>query len=326
MHIPITSEQAALYQEQGFLVIEDLLSPAQLHRWRSLFDEAVEQRLRALADGLASGRIQVKKLDRYKSRLRQVIGKQQVDRLRRLLVRTTGRDISSGAFNDFLLTNQGDPDSYYAQVLVVCQRLADTHEGICKIARDGELGAMAARLGGVDAVRYYHDQALIKPPFGNPTAWHIDNTSWSFHGRDAMTLWIALDDATPSNGCVWYLPGTHKTATTKNVNVAASQGDLFNLYPEWRKITPVPCVLPAGSAVLHNGYIAHGAGANMTNQPRRAFTISYMPDGAVFNGNKDVLPPGYFRALKHGDRLDDDMVFPLIRRADKPVPETDSPR
>ena len=52
--------------------------------------------------------------------------------------------------------------------------------------------------------------------------------------------------------------------------------------------------------VLHNGLTFHGAGANMTPGRRRAITCAYMPDGATFNGQRNVLPDEYLATLKRG--------------------------
>lgn len=51
------------------------------------------------------------------------------------------------------LTNQGDPDSYYAQVFTQCLKLADTHAGMRKLMLDPRLGETAATLAGVDGIR-----------------------------------------------------------------------------------------------------------------------------------------------------------------------------
>lgn len=210
------------------------------------------------------------------------------------------------------LTNQGNPDSYYAQVFTQCLKLAETHEGMHTLMYDPRLGEMAATLAGVDGIRIWHDQALYKPPFGNPTAWHLDNPYWSFTSRESLSIWVALDDATLGNGCMWYLPGTHQTARHENAGIGQNQTDLFKLYPEWRRIESVACPCPAGSAVFHSGLTAHGAGANMTNRPRRAMTCAYMPDGATFNGQKNILPDTYLATLAVGDPLNDDTINPLI--------------
>ncbi len=210
------------------------------------------------------------------------------------------------------LTNQGDPDTYYAQVFTQCLKLAETHDGMHALMHDPLLGQAAASLSGVEGIRIWHDQALIKPPFGNPTAWHLDNPYWSFYSRQSLSIWVALDDATLGNGCMWYIPGSHKTATFDNVGIGDRIADLFKKYPAWRDVTPVACPCPAGSAVFHSGLTAHGAGANMTNKPRRAMTCAYMPDGATFNGQQNILPDAYFASLKVGDLLNNDTVNPLI--------------
>ncbi len=210
------------------------------------------------------------------------------------------------------LNNQGDPDAYYAQVFTQCLKLAETHPGMRELMLDPRLGKLAATLAGVDGIRIWHDQALYKPPFGNPTGWHLDNPYWSFSSRDSLSLWVALDDATLSNGCLYYVPGSQKTATRQNTGIGKNIGDLFKAYPQWREIETVACPCPAGSAVFHNGLCAHGAGANMTNKPRRAMTCAYMPDGEVFNGTTNILPAEYLQNLKVGDVLNDDAINPLV--------------
>jgi ectoine hydroxylase-related dioxygenase (phytanoyl-CoA dioxygenase family) len=210
------------------------------------------------------------------------------------------------------LTNQNDPDSYYAQVFTQCVRLADTHTGMAELMLDERLGEAAATLAGIDGIRIWHDQALFKPPYGNPTAWHLDNPYWSFYSPNAISIWVALDDATLANGCLWYLPGTHKTARYDNAGIGENLRDLFKVYPEWMSLEACAAPAKAGSVVFHNGLVAHGAGANMTPRPRRAMTCAYMPDGSTFNGQQNVLPDGYFKSLKLGDVIDDPKQVPLI--------------
>src|SRR5437868_2326657 len=64
-------------------------------------------------------------------------------------------------------TNQSNPDDYYAQVFTQCVQLADTHDSMAQIIMSAELARLAATLAGIDGIRIWHDQALIKPPFGN---------------------------------------------------------------------------------------------------------------------------------------------------------------
>src|SRR6266496_1210832 len=105
-----------------------------------------------------------------------------------------------------------EQNTYYARVFTQCQRLADTHVEMASLILDPRLGGAAAALAGLAGIRVWHDQALIKPPYGNPTAWHLDDPFWSFDSADAISIWVALDDATIENGCLWYLPGSNRSA------------------------------------------------------------------------------------------------------------------
>ncbi len=262
----ITDQQIESYRQQGFIIINEFLSPGELEHWREVTQDAVDIRLA----------------------------------------------MNSQANNQAILNNQGDPDAFYAQVFTQCLRLADIHDGMKELMFDERLGRLASTLAQVDGIRIWHDQALFKPAYGNHTAFHFDNPFWSFYHKDAISLWVALDDATLANGCLWYLPGTHLEATFTAVGIGENLGDIFKAYPQWKKVEALPAACKAGSAVLHNGLIAHGAGANMTAYPRRAMTCAYMPDGSTFNGQQNVLPDDYFQTLKVGDLLNDDRINRLI--------------
>lgn len=280
MNDTLTQHQVDFYRENGFLVIENFLTPEETEHWRTMTEEAVNERLYGVA-------------------------------------KIEGAPIEGVVTKT--LTNQHDPDSYYARVFTQCLKLADSHAGMHELMFDPRLGKLAATLAGVDGIRIWHDQALFKPPFGNPTGWHLDNPYWSFSSPNAISIWVALDDATLANGCLYYIPGSHKTARYDNVGIGQNIGDLFKYYPEWREINPIAGPCPAGSAVFHNGLTAHGAGANMTNKPRRAMTCAYMPDGCTFNGAQNILPDDYFKSLKIGDVLNDNTLNPLIWHKDQTV-------
>ena len=190
------------------------------------------------------------------------------------------------------------------------------HRGMRDLLFNPALGRMLATLAGVDGIRLYTDQALIKPPWGNPTSWHVDNPSYSFSSKNGLNLWLALDDATHQNGCLYVLPGTHKKASlTPGRGTGARLSNIatmFDSYPEWREIEAVAVTMKAGSCSCLNGLLAHAAGPNMTPYPRRALTCLFMPDGSTFSGRKGYFTKEYAASLEVGDLLDDDEVTPLI--------------
>ena len=206
--------------------------------------------------------------------------------------------------------NEGD--EYYDRVFTQRINLWRISETVGRYLQSPDLGAMLCELEGVPAFRLWHDQAFIKEPFGNPTALHIDNPYWSFYSPSAISIWIALEDATVENGCLCFMPGTHKLARYENVFLREEFSALLDVYPEMRGIAPVLAPMKAGDASFHNGLTAHGAGLNMTLGRRAAMSCAYMPDGSTFNGQQNILPDDYFTALKIGDVLDNDAINPLV--------------
>ena len=203
-------------------------------------------------------------------------------------------------------------DDYYDQVFIQRVNLWQGHDGIKSLILDPRIGQMCCELEGIDGVRVWHDQALIKEPWANPTSWHLDNPYWSFYSRHSISIWIALDDATPHNGCLYFLPGTHRQARYDNVNIGQNLRALFDVYPAWADLEPVAAPMKAGSCSFHNGLTAHAAGANMTPRHRRAMTCAFMPVGSTFNGEQNILTDEQMVQLTAGQVLDDDKQNPVI--------------
>lgn len=213
---------------------------------------------------------------------------------------------------DRMLVSHGDDEAYYEKVFVQRLQLWQTNEKIRSIMVNADLGKMVCDLTGEKGVRIWHDQALIKPAWGEPTAWHIDSPFWSFTSRNATSFWCALDDAYPQNGCMYYLPGTHLETEISDPGITSDIASIFEKYPQFRDREPVVVEMKAGDAVFHNASLVHGAGPNMTPYPRRAMTCAYMPEGSVFNGNQNIMNDEEFAAMKEGDLLNDDEKNPLI--------------
>lgn len=264
----ITDEQAAQFQENGFMVIEDFLSPEELSRWRTAVMEAVNER---------GGR------------------------------KMPGKDIKTGEDDGI-----NEDAEYFGKVFDQLLNLWQTNNAVRELMLDKRIGEMAAKLSGSEGIRIWHDQALFKRPWANPTAWHLDTPFWSFSDRKALSIWVALDDATLENGCLYFLPGSHKMTNFENVAIGKNMDSIFEIYPRCADIAPVAAKMKAGSCSFHNGLVIHGAGANMTNHFRRAMTCAYLPDGNAFNGKKNILPEAYLKTLKVGDLLENDAQNPLI--------------
>ncbi|MCL6633589.1 MAG: phytanoyl-CoA dioxygenase family protein [Alicyclobacillus herbarius] len=168
------------------------------------------------------------------------------------------------------------------------------HGGMAKYSFHPRFATMARRLAGVDGIRFFHDHALWKMPGDSkPTPWHQDLPYWPMEETRALSIWIALDDVDKTNGCMMFIPKSHRVGTFKGISLTDPE-DLF----EYAKGTgadkekPVIARMRAGSCTFHSGLTFHYAHANRTAKPRRALAIIYIPDGTVYNGKKHVVTDG----------------------------------
>lgn len=116
-------------------------------------------------------------------------------------------------------------------------------------------------LGG--AVRFWHDQLFCKPArHGGVVAWHQDYSYWTRTTPLAhLTCWAGLDDSTRENGCVHYVPGSHRWPDLPVTGLAGDMDAIRSvLTAEQRAMfKPVPVELKAGEASFHHPRLIHGS-------------------------------------------------------------------
>jgi ectoine hydroxylase-related dioxygenase (phytanoyl-CoA dioxygenase family) len=170
--------------------------------------------------------------------------------------------------------------------------------------------AAVRRLAGGRRMRLWHDQILIKKPRnGHASEFHQDEPYWPVE-RSTFTIsaWIALGDATVEHGCMGFIPGTHRRRDLRGQNLSDAS-DLMGLWPELAYAPRVLCPLRAGGSTFHQGFTAHRAGANETDEARVAFSVIWVEADARYTGAGHVVTDGL--GLKPGDTLPD-AVCPLI--------------
>lgn len=173
---------------------------------------------------------------------------------------------------------------------------------------------VAARqlLGG--AVRFWHDQLFCKPArHGGVVAWHQDYSYWTRTKPMAhLTCWIGLDDSTRDNGCLHYVPGSHRWELLPITGLAGDMTAIREvLSPEqWAAFQkPVAIELKAGECSFHHPLMVHGSFENRTERPRRATVINVFRDGVKSDSGDELLagvPP-----IPAGHKMDG-RFFPLL--------------
>ncbi len=152
------------------------------------------------------------------------------------------------------------------------------------------------------AVRFWHDQLFCKPAHhGGVVAWHQDYSYWTRTQPMAhLTCWIGLDDATRDNGCLQYIPGSHRWQLLPVTGLAGDMNAIQAvLSPEQqRQFKPVAIELRKGECAFHHPLMVHGSYENTTAGPRRATVINVFRDGVRSTTQErlldgvPIIPPG----------------------------------
>jgi hypothetical protein len=151
----------------------------------------------------------------------------------------------------------------------------------------------ASQLFGDHAVRFWHDQLFYKPPHnGGVVAWHQDYSYWTRTGPiQHLTCWVGLDATNTENGCLHYIPGSHRWGLLeKPVLTGEMDGLLAFLTAEQKsQFKPVPVEMKAGEAVFHHPLMVHGSFRNNSDRPRRGVVINVFRDGTKSNSDEVLL-------------------------------------
>jgi ectoine hydroxylase-related dioxygenase (phytanoyl-CoA dioxygenase family) len=196
----------------------------------------------------------------------------RLDEVRRAVDRLLAGD------DERLLVLRRDRDDPASQVHVV---------GACRVepalqalAADPVVVGTACALMGTQSVRFFRDQLFVKAPFSPaPVPWHQDYSDWTQTTPPRhITCWIALDDATPANGCMHYLRGSHEGPLLPKIARTDTMESAFERLPRETRtaFAAEPVRVPAGGCVFHHCLTIHGSHGNETALPRRAVAITYM--------------------------------------------------
>ncbi|RTE09940.1 phytanoyl-CoA dioxygenase family protein [Paenibacillus whitsoniae] len=229
----VTDEQIAFYHNQGFVQLDNVLTPAQIEELTYYLNDVMLDQ--ALPDGGAS-------------------------------------------------------DDFY-RILNSRMNTWKDSAGMAKYSLSPYLADIALKLAQTDGIRFFHDQAFWKMPGDSkPTPWHQDATYFPMKEPDVLTMWIPLDDVDENNGCLSFVPNSHRVGKLTNVDFV-NPIDIFELAREANPHTemrqPVIVPLHKGSCTVHHGLTFHYAYANKTDKPRRVLTIVYMSARATFNGRSN---------------------------------------
>ena len=130
------------------------------------------------------------------------------------------------------------------------------------------------------------DQLLAKSP-GRADAvfhWHQDQAYWiDTDDRRTATCWLAVDDSTIENGCMQFLPGSHREPVRPHRPLHGDRSASHTLVTD---LTPNDVMCPVeirrGDITVHNEGVLHGSGGNTSRDSyRRAYIVALRSESTV---------------------------------------------
>ncbi len=189
--------------------------------------------------------------------------------------------------------------------------LHDLHlysEAWCRAVTNPRLAeAMSALLG--PNVELHHTTLHVKPPeTGMPFPLHQDSPFYQHEGFGYVDAIVHLDDTNDENGCLRFVPGSHKQGHIEHITQVDGQAVSPHLPTDkWRLENTVPCPAKAGDVVAFSIYTVHGSYINRTNRWRRLVRVGYRdPENKQIAGQslgraglivRGLRPAGGLRAM-----------------------------
>ncbi len=211
----------------------------------------------------------------------------------------TNEQIKQYYHNGFVTPDFRLPDSVIAEIKQAHNRLIERHpefNDYCSallaydtwylnIARMPEILDMVAQVIGED-IALWNSSFFAKPAkVGTKTPWHQDGEYWPIRPLATCTAWIAIDAATPANGCLRVIPGSHRAKTLAKHNHSDEEGIALNLEldaSQFDEAEAVDIVLEPGQLSLHDVYLYHGSEPNHSDNSRRGMTLRFMPTTSIY--------------------------------------------
>lgn len=184
----------------------------------------------------------------------------------------------------------------------------------------GHLGRLTCAALEIPELVLFHDHLLFKPSGGVDMDWHQDYSYLPLDRPDGMTLWVALDDITTENGCLYYLFGSHLLGERRaGWGMTGEEDPRASLPP--MDVAPdetgSAAVTGAGCAIAHHANLWHRSPANRSGRPRRSWALSFVAPEARWSPRHSPHPRSAVEPRFEGQAMEADLL--RVHPAAKPA-------
>ncbi len=271
----LSSEQHQRWERDGFLVLEDFVPTS---RCRELSEHVNE--LLATIDPTTEGALSIFSTTEQ-SHARDDWFLESGDKIRWFF--------EQGAFEQGQLVRE-----LPAAVNKLGHAMHDLDPVFSAFSRTPELAELATDLGFVDPKLLQSMYIFKQPTIGGEVICHTDHTFLWTEPQSVVGFWFALEDATVDNGCLWAIPGGHRTPVKRRFRLDGQGGTTDDFFDEtpYPEADGVPLEVPAGTLIALHGTLPHWSAPNTSTQSRHAYTLH------VIDGRAQYLDDNW---LQRGD-------------------------
>lgn len=275
----LTSSQLAAYERDGFLVVENFVTVDECNALKQRAEELVAEFDPQGVISIFTTKEQTRASDDY--------------------FLESGDKVRFFFEEDAFAADGRLRQSKERSINKIGHALHDLEPVFDRFSRQPELAAIAADLGFSQPLLQQSMYIFKQPNIGGEVTCHQDATFLFTEPMTVTGFWFALEDATLENGCLWAIPGGHKTGLKKRFSRAEGGGTKFEVLDDspWPDEKLVPLEVKTGTLVLLHGLLPHMSYANRSPKSRHAYAVHIVDGSANYpadNWLRRELPPRGF--------------------------------
>lgn len=261
--IQLTDKQLQQFEQDGYIPIEGWADAGQLKALRTRAEQLLED-FDPQSVSIFSTRDQTNKTDTY--------------------FLESGSNVSC-----FFEEKAFGPDGNLAQpkalsINKIGHAMHDLDPVFRSFSRSPRMAALLQQLGQKQPLPVQSMYIFKQPHIGGEVVPHQDSSFLYTDPPSVIGLWMALEDANLTNGCLWALPGSHKAGLARRFTRAADGAVSFDKpAPEsWDTNKGVPLEVKAGTLVVLHGALVHWSSENNSPHSRHAYTMHSVDGNAAW--------------------------------------------
>ena len=278
----LTEHQKTRYHEDGFIILPNFKSAAEIAAVRARAEAIVEAFNPADSKTIFTTNDQVRQVDRY-----------FVDSANRI----------SCFFEEEAFDADGELRQAKAlSINKIGHALHDQDPVFNAFSHGAALAEVAADVGLIQPQVWQSMYIFKQPSIGGEVGWHQDATFFDTTPISVTTFWFALEDATLDNGCLWTEPGGHRGPRGVLRERFERDGDVITMRKldatPWpaSNVSVTPLEVKAGALIIFHGLLPHYSAPNRSAVSRHAYTLhatdastAYAPSNWIQRGTNSPV-------------------------------------